>query len=344
MKPIDRSSIVLVLCVTGSGLLCGSAAADDFPQAAAAAQFSAVHGFKDAAQPRLRRATSMDTGVASQLIKELCAASCSTPSDTVEGGERRIESDRWSLHIAVDGSWARFRDLEVSRRAHSLAKDPSQKMSADALEKAGHGFIAAKLGSTIILAADEQLVPVRTDYRFEGGQDMNTGEVTTSIVANRIVFGRTIRGVPVVGGGSAVVITFANDGSVESFQYDWPAYEVMQRQNVISASEILRRVQTVIATRGISTPTISPMVSDTGETPYPIALTADTTLVKLECGYYDPGVQILTASAQIQPGCVYHAVYQDANGMRQGLAGAVPAGIQFDPDAAWPESLILTSH
>jgi hypothetical protein len=345
MKPINLRSTVLVLCVTGSVLLCGFAAtAADSPQAAAAAQFSAVHGFKDAALPQLRRAASTDTGVATGLIQQLCPAPCSTPSDAIEGGKRRLESDGWSLQIAVDGFWARFQDLEVSKRAHSLAKDPSQKMSADALEKAGRAFIAAKLDSAIILTADEQLVPIRTDYRFEGGQDVNTGEATTSIVANRIVFGRTIGGVPVVGGGSAVVITFANDGSVESFQYDWPAYEVMKQQNVISASEVLGRVQTVMAARGISTPTISPMVSDTGKAPYPIALSADTTLVKLECGYYDPGARVPAANSQVQPGCAYHAVYQSANGMRQGLAGAVPAGVQFDPDAAWPESLVLTSR
>jgi hypothetical protein len=39
--------------------------------------------------------------------------------------------------------------------------------------------------------------------------------VTCSVAANRVVFGRTLNGVLVVGNGSTVVVTFANDGSME---------------------------------------------------------------------------------------------------------------------------------
>ena len=343
MKPTNLSSIVSALLIMGAVYMnSATGRAADFPQAAANAQFSAVHGFKDSTLPRLRRGVSTDAGITAALVDKLCAAPCSTQSDTGEGDSHRIKSDHWSLQVAGDGSWARFRDHEVEARAHSLEQDPAKKMSADALEKRGRSFVADKLSSAITLDAEEELVPVRTDYRFEGGQDVNTGEVTSSIVANRIVFGRTLYGVPVVGGGSTVVVTFANDGSVESFQYDWPKYEIQQYQNVLSASEILRRVQTVIGARGILPPTISLAASGSEKTAYPIALSADTTLEKLECGYYDPGAGILATGAQIQPGCVYHAVYQGQNGMRQGLAGAVPAGVQFEPDPAWPEAVALS--
>ena len=56
----------------------------------------------------------------------------------------------------------------------------------------------------IVLGPDEELVPVRTDYRIEVGQDLTTGEVLESVVANRIVFGRTLEGVPVFDGGNYV--------------------------------------------------------------------------------------------------------------------------------------------
>jgi hypothetical protein len=150
--------------------------------------------------------------------------------------------------------------------------------------------------------------------------------------------------VHVVVGGSTVVVTFANDLSVESFAYDWPKYQRANLQAVVDAGEILHRVQKVIgARRGVSAATFPVRVPETSGTAFPIPLTTDTMLQKLECGYYDRGVVARDASAAVQPGCVYHAVFQGQHGIRRGYAGTVPAGAQFEPDAAWLETEILNA-
>jgi hypothetical protein len=161
-------------------------------------------------------------------------------------------------------------------------------------------------------------------------------------VASRIVFGRTLHGVRVVGAGSSVVITFANDGSVESFQYDWPRYGEGASQNVTQAGEILRRVQKVLFVRSDVTAPPPPLAVPAGPpAAYPLPLGTGISLQKLECGYFDPGSSLRNSSGEVQPGCVYHAVEQTANRMRRGFAGAVPAGNAFDPDAAWIENILL---
>jgi len=71
------------------------------------------------------------------------------------------------------------------------------------------------------------------------------------------------------------------------------------------------------------------------------SIVVETCAQALECGYYDGGSFTLHAAQSVQPGCTYRAVSQDPNGMRAGLAGAVPAGAQFKQDAAWMETQIL---
>jgi hypothetical protein len=343
MKRIDLALLASAWCAFGALLAGGTAGAEEFPQTTAAAQRLVTEGFKQSSLPLLRReATGSPAAVRASLLEKLCPTPCSSQSTISLGNTLRVTGDHWSLEIKGDADSARFQDLQVAGRAHSLAKPLAQKMSAAELEKAGRAFIAAKLGSVIVLEPGEGLVPVRTDYRIEGGQDIKTREITRSVVANRIVFGRTVDGVPVVGGGSTVVVTFANDRSVESFAYDWPKYHKANLQAVVDTGEILHRVQKVIGVRtGVSAPTFPVRVPKTSGTAFPIPLTTDTMLQKLECGYYDPGVGARDPSAAVQPGCVYHAVFQGQHGIRQGYAGTVPAGAQFEPNAAWVETQIL---
>ena len=194
----------------------------------------------------------------------------------------------------------------------------------------------------ITLGAGEQMAALSTDYRIEGLQNVSTGAVTRSVAANRVVFGRTLNGVPVVGNGSRVVVTFANDGSVESFHYDWPKYETATAtaQGLVSASSILARVQQVVGTRTGVTPTFTVQVpSLTAAAAGAVDLNPGTKLQSLQCGYYDPGAA--AGYAEVQPGCVYHVVYADTTGIRQGYSGAVPGGLRFEVDAKWPETQVL---
>jgi hypothetical protein len=343
VKSTDLRLIVGALSLFATVLPGSRARGQDFPQTSAAAESAIAHGFKRSSLPLLQRSASGDpTAVSRALIEKLCPAPCPPPTVRAPGNMLQVTTNYWSLQIIGDGTSARFQDLEVGKRAHSLAKTHRDRTAATALEQAGRKFIASKLASVIVLGPEEELVPVRTDYRIEGGYNVKTRESIRSVVANRIVFGRAVGGVPIVGGGSTVVLTFANDGSLESFQYDWPKYEAATGRAVVSLEEILRRVQTVVGMRmGIPIANPSARAPKDEGPKYAIELTKNTVLRKLECGYYDPGFLARTPSAAVQPGCVYHAVSQAEDGTRSGFAGAVPGAAQIEPDAAWAEAGVL---
>ncbi|MFY9939262.1 MAG: hypothetical protein WAK33_20440 [Silvibacterium sp.] len=330
MKSRKLRSGLLALCAFGAIPIIDNASAQSFQ----------TRGFNDASLPVLHRAGATDpTNVAALLSARFCT-DCSTQT-TTQSNQLRIAGSHSSLIVTVDGASAKFEDEAVHNLAHSLAKSVADKMSDAALEQAGRTFIAAKLADVIVLGPGEELVLVRTDYRIEGQQNLSTGEITRSVAANRIVFGRTIHGVPVVGNGSTVVLTFLNNGSLESFRYDWPKYQATASQNLVDSNEILSRIQTVIGVRTHVIPNFAVTTPARLDASHPVALTSETSLQKLECGYYDPGTRSGKSVAIVQPGCTYRVVWESANGMRQGYAGAVPAGGHFEADSTWMEAGIL---
>jgi hypothetical protein len=317
--------------------------ADDFPETSAAAQYSMTRGFRQSSLPLLRRlGGDGPDSVSAALLGKLCPNPCANAITRNPGSFREITSGSWSLQILGDGTGARFRNLDVGRRTHSLAEDESQKASGESLIRLGQAYISENLASVIVLGTEERLVPSRTDYRIEAGQDLRTQQVTRTVVANRIVFGRLIRGVPVVGGGSAVVLTFANDGALESFQYDWPKYEIANPVSVVDIGGILDRVQKVVGLRMGIPISSSPRALPRGQGPgYDVELTRNTVLQKLECGYYDPGFVAREPGAPVQPGCVYKVLARSESGTRMGIAGAIPGTALIEPDAGWREAVTL---
>jgi hypothetical protein len=331
------TSAVLAASAMIPGIL---ARAADLPQTKAHQQLSVTQGFSEPTLSVLQRTSAADPGTVSFAVLEKLGPAGAYQATKV-GTKLRITGAKWSLEVAGDGSAAEYQDLAVEAQAHSLGKPLSAEMSAAELEQRGRAFITSHLASEIVLGSDEELVALRADYRTEGGQDVATGEISQAVVANRIVFSRTIHGVPVVGNGSKVTLTFANDGSLESFRYDWPTYQVASTQTVVDASEILSRVQKVVSARnGVSAPTSRVVVPSNKPSAYPVELTSNTQLQALDCGYYDAGSRA-PQTQSVQPGCTYLAVSKDSNGMRAGYAGAIPAGTQFASDAAWLETQIL---
>jgi hypothetical protein len=326
--------------LAASAMIAGNTArAEDLPQTKAHQQFSVTQGFSATDVAVFERAGAADQNkVGSALVRNLQLGAYQSSKN---GAKLHFAGSQWSLDIAADGSAADYQDQAVAARAHSLGKPESQKMSSAQLEQKGRAFIASKLSSQIVLGANEELVAVRADYRTEGGQDLATGETSHAVTGNRIVFGRTLHGVPVVGNGSKVIITFTNDGSLESFRYDWPAYKTAASQQVVDAGQILSRVQQVLAVRnGVAAPTANVPVPNGKGDAYPVALTPNTQLQALDCGYYDPG-SLAGKTHSVQPGCTYLTVLQDANGLRAAYSGAVPAGTQFASDRGWLETEIL---
>jgi hypothetical protein len=140
-----------------------------------------------------------------------------------------------------------------------------------------------------------------TSFRTESGVAVNGTHARSSVVAARVVFSREIRGVPVVGAGSKVTVTFLNDGAVESFRYDWPIYEQTSRtQQIVSSSEIVRRIQRVAAvgTDGYVGDKVTQNPRG-GKIDHPVALNRQSQLQDLKCGYYDPGLLNRDAKAPI---------------------------------------------
>jgi hypothetical protein len=201
------------------------------------------------------------------------------------------------------------------------------------------------LRAAIVLGPQEQLIPVRTEYLITGVQNLKTHAIVRSVIANRIVFGRRVRGVAVVGGGSTVTLTFANNGALEALRYDWPRYGASTAQSLLNVSQIVQRVKSVIGARKAAAALPSNATKISAKIQANVALgKPGAALQKLECGYFDPGVTIRAASSPVQPGCVYHVVVRDSDGFRQGFAGAVPAGVAFARDASWTETSILSSR
>jgi hypothetical protein len=180
------------------------------------------------------------------------------------------------------GKSALFEIYDLQRAKNGALK--ALKVDSGAL-----AYIHSKLGASIVLGENEELVPLLTDYRLEGSQDLSIGLVTRSVAANRIVFGRKLNGVPVVGNGSRVVITFANDGSVESFFYDWPKYVSTDAQSLVTPSTLLGRIQQAVSARTGVASAFTAAVPEQKEAAGRVALDTGTRLESMQCGYYDAG-------------------------------------------------------
>jgi hypothetical protein len=173
-----------------------------------------------------RRSARTPETTVSSLIASLTKAdqplSLQKMSRETEAGRILITGTDWKLAVFRDGSAAEFVNQVAANRAHDLKAE--RALSLAQLEAAGRDFISRFLADAITLGSAERLEPEATSARTEGGVAVDGTSAYSAVVANRIVFTREIDGVPVVGAGSKVTITFLNDGSVESFRYDWPQY------------------------------------------------------------------------------------------------------------------------
>jgi hypothetical protein len=316
------------------------ASADDYPQRVAAKASSLSMGMAVSSAPVLSRASADQKAVQAGLLSAL-GLDVNNATLLPNSTGTRLKATGWTLDIRGDGTSAEYVDLSVRAAASSKGVAHSARMTPSSLESAARAFISSKLAKFVVLQSGEELVPVTTAYRFEGGQDLKTGIVSDVVVTNRVVLGRTIHGVPVVGGGSTVTVTFDNAGALESFRYDWPTYASGALvQTALAPSDLLGRVQAAVSSRSSVAITASVKTSAS----YPVDLLKGTQLVALECGYYDPGVLARDAKALVQMGCVYHATMKTpgptpSDTVTSGYAGAVPAALNVQNDLSWPETL-----
>lgn len=297
--------------------------------------------------PVLMRKQEADPAAKLALLREAIPALKLNTSKSESLKDRlRVSGGTWRLDVFGDGSGAEFSDAAAFERSHSTGIQPSQAMSDKALEDTGRAFVERSLSQVITLQPDERLVLAATSRRTEGGVSAKGTDANSAVVAQRVVFSREIGGIPVVGAGSKVTVTFLNDGSIESFRYDWPIYKRTSRVQATAAPiEVLRRLQRVSGVRAkaqvdnvLKAP--SSLESITG----PLKLGATVELQDLKCGYYDPGYAVRDRKAPVQTGCYYHVLDTRGEGdfvTSVGLSGAIPAGATYERDARWPEMNVL---
>jgi hypothetical protein len=317
----------------------GVALGEDFPQYAVLKAQSLSRGMPVTSGALLTRQLGDATAARSALLASLCTGACAPTTSTLADGVR-VTSGKWKLEVYGDGTSGLYQASDVIANAHAQQVPIAGRMTQASLENAGRAFVASTLSKVISLDANEQLIPIATAYRREGGQDAKGVMAAESVVANRVVFGRTIGGVPVVGGGSRVVITFANDGSLESFHYDWPRYvSTNQSRTALAPGDIVSRVQQAIGLKTAAGGSASQAASLTAASlsSYPVDLSSTTQLQALECGYFDPGLSQRDANAPVQMGCAYHVLESGSGGLA-GFAGAVPAAQQVEADSQWAEA------
>ncbi len=327
-----------VACLAGIPL---AEAGTSFARADANAAQSLASGMGTARPLLLQRLAGNADATLATLLPTVCKGACASATRETRDGVQHVSGDGWQLDVSADGTMAEFSDDRVRARAHDLGVDAAAAIPPATLEAAGRRFIATRLAGVVALRPGEQLVPEATYARNEGGIDSNGLRAAERTTAQRIVFTREIDGIPVVGNGSKIAITFSNDMTVESFRYDWPDYVIRGSAPAMVARDVLlQRVQSVVGTR-TGQPSAKAIAVNAG------AATADlgggAELNRLECGYYDAGLPDRDASAPVQAGCVYHAVHSEAGAVvtRAGYAGAVPAAVQPEADARWPEEKLL---
>jgi hypothetical protein len=323
--------------------LIGGLAALTLPLLAAESQ-------KAAPRPVLKLQRGVDPAAKLDVLRDVIpVAKASEAKPEKLKGSLRLSGATWRLDVFGDGSSAEFTDADAFARSHASGVQPAQAMPRIALEALGRTFIDQKLSRLIVLQNNERLVLAATSQRTEGGVDAQGKNAYSAIVANRVVFTREIGGIPVVGAGSKVTVTFLNDGSLESFRYDWPTYKPGARLQTLAAPiDVLRRVQRVSGVRTRANvdqalKSIPDLQSITG----PIKLGATVTLEDLTCGYYDPGFAVRDPGAPIQQGCYYHVLETRGEGdfvTTTGYSGAVPAATVFQRDARWPEVNVLSGR
>jgi len=320
--------------------------ADHFPRSDAHAVRSLKVGVGVASLPILRRrAVGTPDANMSFLTSSVLPPGYRTLSVERRNDRIRAQGNTWHLDVFGDGTAAEFFDETAQARAHASGVAPDKAMPVADLEAAGRAFISQHLARVISLQPGERLVPEVKSARIESGIATNGTSATTIVAANRIVFTREINGVPVLGAGSKVTITFLNDGSLESFRYDWPRYVRTGRtQRMTTPQQILGRVQRVVGIRtSYVTTDVIHVPSNLNSTPQPISLGGNMKLERLDCGYYDAGFMSRDANAPVQAGCYYHVTSEQSGQFvtRAAYSGAVPAAKRPRPDHRWPEIALL---
>ncbi|WP_437597161.1 hypothetical protein WMF28_31585 [Sorangium sp. So ce590] len=257
----------------------------------------------------------------------------------VDGGRLQVTSTSgWSIRVREDGTRVEFDNRGYLEQAAAGKVAVKDRISHEELEQIGKSFISKTLGGLVTTKAGEELVPLKSEYEVHGGGEGAGPKQYENVVANTIVFGRTVNGIAVLGAGSKIAVTFANDRTPVAFSYDWPEYAALgERQDVHDMSVINERMSALASMRfGAS----------------------EVEVKRFECGYFDRGAKRKRdVAAPIQAACVVHYVGRrqvqevaadraapESGAVVTAISDAIPVGVHVLEDAAWPHAQALRKH
>lgn len=316
----------------------GLAQAADYPGRITLDKKSRTVGLGVSSVPLIKRAVGPGHATTSRILldrfktRTTGISTAGAATSALENGKLFVRGTGWYLEVEADGTAVRYRNDTARENTALRPVAVANRIPNTELETLGRQFVQAELQGFIPLAANEQLVPLRTEYQVDGDSDEATGAVSEALVLNTVVFGRSVGGVVLVGAGSKVAIHFGNDRLPVGFDFDWPVYaSAGKTAAVLPLSTILGR----------------------GETLMPTPRTGKSVLKRFECGMFDGGVRRRNSGATIQPACFAQRIHTRvakaaANALdpTEGLitsatAYAIPAGSVVEPDIRWPEAMIL---
>lgn len=316
------------------------ALAADFPQRLAHEATSRTTGFDRSRLPLLERVPGPGKeAVAGTLLARFAAGSSISTAGTTrqDASESRlaVTSDAgWALKVWADGTRVSYRNFPLLDSPTSLDVPVAERFTESKLETLGRAFIGENLGGLVTLGAGETLVPLFTEFALRGGMAAD-GSATEpdKVAASTVIFTRAVGGVPMVGPGSKVAVTFTNDGKAVAFDLDWPRYRTRtEQQSLLPAADIRARSKVLAEFAGFPEETVTE---------------------HFECGYYDAGARRKDPGALIQAGCFLqayqrrivdpeiHALSPRSGHVLVAKGEAIPAGLQVVADGGWPEAMAL---
>ncbi len=230
-----------------------------------------------------------------------------------------VTAEGWVLDVRGEGDWVRYWNLSYAEGPENTPVSVEQRPTLVALDAIARPFIATALVGIVELGGQEQLEPWYSSHLISTVETIG-GEREQLVYASKIVYTRTIDGVPVLGPGSKVVVHVAADGTPTGFDVDWSRFVGLSDQQSATPLVAIRDRATVLAAaRGDS----GPVVED-----------------RFECGYYDTGARQANRAAPLQIACL--STYRSASTGR-GFVDAIPAATTVRSDALWPEVAVLAS-
>jgi hypothetical protein len=301
-----------------------------------------------------RKAGGNRERTASALLKSLVPKLPSAGALAIAGEPTKIRSSDswtvfqgggWRLRVAGAGEKASYHEHErLARVALERQLPRAAAPRIRDLEDRARKFIQGTLKDAIKLGRSERLITWRARHHIESDMERASGRVTEHVAATVLEFKREIAGIPVLGAGSSVSITFAADGSIAGFDYDWSDFEPSVREaRTVDRARLEHRLERVRTSRQLKSAPGTPRPSGGAATAPAVAQRATERKEHgLICGYFDPGSESEVEGSELEPVCVKTYTIRDVTtGLEGAYIDVVPADQTLKPRNGWAETKLL---